>query len=72
MGLRLGALLGWGIVLYAVMFLLWSAFLTYGFVGGIAPRVIALGVLIASAIIAGRSLRAASWHDIVGAHDGRT
>ena len=65
MGFRLGALLGWGIVIYAVMFLLWSAFITYGFVGGFAPRVLALIVLVATTIVAGRSLHVHSWHDIL-------
>ena len=65
MRLKLGALLGWGFVIYAVMFLLWSAFVTYGFVAGWAPRVLALLILIVISIVAGRSLRASSWHDIL-------
>jgi len=65
MRFRIGALFGWGIVIYAVMFLLWSAFVTYGFVEGIAPRILGLVILVALAIIAGRSLKANSWHDII-------
>lgn len=65
MGLKLGLLFGWGIVIYAVMFLLWSAFVTYGFVLGWAPRVIGLLVLIITTVAAGRTLRANSWHDIL-------
>jgi hypothetical protein len=65
MSIRIGALLGWGIVIYAVMFLLWSIFITYGFVDGLAPRIVGLGALIAIGIIAGRSLRAHSWRDIL-------
>ena len=65
MRFRIGALLGWGVVIYAVMFLVWSAFLTYGFVEGIAPRVISFCALITVSVIAGRSLRANSWHDIL-------
>lgn len=63
--MRLGALLGWGIVMYAIVFLLWSAFTIYGFVDGIAPRLAGLFVLIAVALLAGRSLRYSSWKDIL-------
>lgn len=65
MGLKLGALLGWGVAIYAVMFLLWSMFVTYGFVNGIAPRALGFLALVATAIIAGRSLHASSWRDIL-------
>jgi len=65
MGLRLGSLLGWGIAIYAVMFLLWSAFVVYGFVEGAAPRIAGFLVLVATAVIAGKALRAHSWRDIL-------
>lgn len=65
MRLKLGVLVGWSIVIYAVMFLVWSAFVTYGFIAGWVPRVIGLLILIATALIAGRSLRASSWRDIL-------
>ena len=65
MRFRIGVLFGWGIVIYAVMFLVWSAFVTYGFVEGILPRILGLLTLIAVSVIAGRSLRASSWHDIL-------
>ena len=65
MGLKLGALFGWGVVIYAVMFLLWSAFVTYGFMFGWAPRIVGVLVLVTVAILAGRSLRVSSWHDIL-------
>jgi len=58
-------LLGWGIVIYAVMFLLWSLFLTYGFVEGVLPRVVGLFALVVTTFVAGRSLRASSWQDIL-------
>ncbi len=63
--MKYGALFGWGIVIYAVMFLLWSAFVTYGFVSGAAPRLVGLLILIALALLAGRSLGFASWRDIL-------
>src|SRR3989344_5835362 len=65
MGLRIGALLGWGIVIYAIMFLLASVFATYGFVEGITPRILSLVVLIATSVIAGRALKAHTWSDIL-------
>lgn len=65
MRLRLGALLGWGIVIYAVMFLLWSGFVVYGFVGGLLPRTLSLMTLIIISLIAGRSLHARSIADIL-------
>ena len=63
--MRYGLLFGWGVIIYALMFLLWSGFVTYGFVDGIAPRIIGLLVLIAVALIAGLSLRYNSWSDIL-------
>ena len=65
MRFRIGALFGWGIVIYAVMFLLWSVFVTYGFVEGIAPRILGLIVLVILAVLAGRSLKAHVWQDII-------
>src|SRR3990167_3248034 len=34
--MRYRKLLGWGIAIYAVMFLMWSGFVTYGFIEGFA------------------------------------
>jgi len=62
---KYGLLIGWGIVIYAVMFLLWSGFVTYGFVDGFAPRILGLLVLIVTALIAGNSLRFNTWRDIL-------
>lgn len=63
--MKYGVYLGWGIVIYAVMFLLWSGFVTYGFAGNIVSRLLGLAVLITVATIAGRSLRLHAWHDIL-------
>lgn len=63
--MKWGALLGWGIVIYSVMYLAWSGFILYGFVEGILPRVLGLAVLVVVATIAGRSLRAHGWHDVL-------
>lgn len=64
MGLRIGALLGWGLGIYAIMFLIWSAFIVYGFTSGLLPRVVSMAILVILVLIAGRSLRARTWHDI--------
>ena len=65
MGMNVGKLLGWGISIYALVFLLFSAFLTYGFVEGYAPRIIGFLALVVICITAGRSLNAHSWLDIL-------
>lgn len=63
--MKYDALIGWGIIIYAIMFLVWSGFVTYGFVEGIAPRIAGLITLVAIALYAGRSLTLASWKDIL-------
>ena len=63
--MRYGPLLGWGIVVYSLMFLLWTGFLTYGFVGSYLPRIAGLVALVGLGIIAGRSLRVHSWLDVL-------
>src|SRR3989344_3068294 len=63
--MRYGKLLGWGIVIYAVMFLMWSGFVTYGFIEGFAPRVTSLLILIGITIYAGLSLGFHRWPDIL-------
>lgn len=57
--------MGWGIVIYAVMYLLATALATYGFFEGTAPRLISLVTLVGTAVIAGRSLKAHTWSDIL-------
>lgn len=57
--------LSWGVIIYALMYLLWSVFAIYGFTAGYAPRFIGLGALVLLALIAGRSLKFHSWHDIL-------
>lgn len=63
--MKYGLLFGWGIVIYSILFLLWSVFIAYGFVEGAFPILIALFTLIVLAIIAGRSLHLSSWVDIL-------
>lgn len=64
-GMKLGAFVGWGVVIYAVMQLIESGLVTYGFFGGFLPRVIEFAALLALCVIAGRALRFSSWKDIM-------
>lgn len=52
-------------MIYALMFLLWSGFVTYGFIEGLLPRAAALAALIVIGILAGDSLRLLSWRDVL-------
>ena len=61
---KFAKLFGWGVAIYAVMFLIWSGFITYGFATGLQPKILAFIALIAMALLAGRSLRFSSWRDI--------
>lgn len=63
--MSLSRALGWGIVIYAIMYLVWNGFVLYGFVDGILPRAASLIVLIALSLIAGRSLKRHSAMDIL-------
>ncbi len=62
--MRIGALLGWGVGIYAVVYLAWSAFIIHQ-LDGISVRLFVLGVMVATTIVAGRSLRGTTWHDIL-------
>ena len=63
--MRLGALLGWGIVIYAVVWLAWSLFGVYAWTSGVLPRVAEILVLLIVCVAAGSSLRYRSWKDIL-------
>jgi hypothetical protein len=63
--MKYGALIGWGIGIYAVMFLVWSGFVTYGFVEGVLPRIVSLLTLITVSIVAGRALHLVNWKDVL-------
>ncbi len=63
--MKYGALLGWGIVIYAVMSLLWSGLVIYGMADSLLSLILRLCVLIVVTTIAGRSLRFHSWKDIL-------
>jgi len=57
--------LGWGIVIYAIMYVASNALLIYGVSGGISGIIARLVILIVVALIAGRSLQLMSWKDIL-------
>jgi hypothetical protein len=57
--------LGWGVVIYAIMYLASNMLLVYGVSGGVVGIIARLVFLVAIAIIAGRSLQLASWKDIL-------
>ena len=63
--MKYGKLLGWGIVIYAVMALAWSGFAIYGLTGTLTSRLLQLLVLIIVTTIAARSLKFHSWKDIL-------
>lgn len=65
MGLRITPLLGWGVVIYSVMFLLASALATYGAAEGVIPSVLSIMALVAVCVAAGSSLQARSWLDVI-------
>ena|SRR3989344_782610 len=63
--MKYSSVLGWGIVIYAVMYLTWSGFVLYGFTSGVLPKLLAVLVLIITTAIAARSLRFLSSKDIL-------
>ena len=63
--MRFGTLLGWGLVIYAIAYLEWSAFVVYGLAGTTTPRVCQFLTLVVLALIAGRSLKYHTWKDIL-------
>jgi len=63
--MRFGTLLGWGIVIYAIMSLASSLFVVYGIAGTFIARLLGLLVLILVLTIAGRSLRRQHWIDVL-------
>lgn len=63
--MQIGKLFGWGIVIYAVMYLTVAMLALYGIAPSILARAIALIVLVLLATIAGLSLRRHTMRDIV-------
>ena len=63
--MNLRVLLGWGIAMYAVLYLVWSGLVIHGLSGSILARLIALVTLFVVATIATRSLRLLSERDVL-------
>lgn len=63
--MRFGTLLGWGIVIYAVMMLAYTGFALYGLQGTLTSSLLQLLLLITVTTVAGRSLKFHSWKDII-------
>lgn len=62
--MKLHALLGWGIVIYAVLALVWSGLVLHGISGNILARGIVLAALVVTTALATRMLRLNSERDI--------
>lgn len=57
--------IGWGIVIYAVIYLLWSGLVMYGLATGIASLVVRIACLALVTTIAARSLDFHNWRDLL-------
>lgn len=57
--------LGWGAVIYAVMYLVWSGLVIYGYSLGYVSLIIRLALLFVLTSLAARSLRLFDWKDIL-------
>jgi len=52
---------GWGVAIYAIMFLFWSTIIVYGIADGLVSSIAGLVVLIFLMYRAGRALKAHAW-----------
>ncbi|TSC85965.1 MAG: hypothetical protein G01um10148_873 [Parcubacteria group bacterium Gr01-1014_8] len=59
------SIFGWAVVIYAVMFLLWSGFVIYGVAGAPWAWLLQIGTLVIVTTIAARSLGAVTWQDML-------
>ena len=57
--------IGWGILIYAVMYLVWSGLDIYGLSLGYLSLTVRLIVLFGMTTIAARALRFSTWKDVV-------
>ena len=63
--MHLRALFGWGIAMYATLYLVWSTFVVYGLSANLLAHVGMIITLIALAILATRSLRITTEREIL-------
>lgn len=64
-GVKWGLLVGWGIVIYSVVFLVWSLLVIHGFVEGLLPRIVLACTLAGVLFLAGKNLRFHHWQDVL-------
>lgn len=58
--------LGWGVVIYAIMYLAWSGFVIYGFSLGIVSLIARFSILALITIIAARAMHLSDTKDLIG------
>lgn len=63
--MKYGALFGWGIVIYAILALVSSSLVMYGFMGTLGGNILTLVAFVIVALVAGHALRFHSWKDIL-------
>jgi hypothetical protein len=57
--------LGWGVSIYAIMYLLWSGLVIYGLASGYVSLVVRIAALAVITTIAARTLHVASWKELL-------
>ena len=62
--MHLRPLLGWGIVIYAVLHLVWSGLVSYGLSGNLIGHIVMIATLVTLSVIATRTLRIMSERDV--------
>ncbi|HTR19090.1 MAG TPA: hypothetical protein VMH91_03915 [Candidatus Paceibacterota bacterium] len=63
--MKLGALLGWGVVIYAILSLVWSGMTEYGWTDGVLPFLGEVVTLLVVCMWAGSALKFRSWKDVL-------
>lgn len=63
--MKWGLLLGWGIAIYAVVFLVWSMLVIHGIIEGLLPHIVLDITLVLTLVFATKSLRAHRWYDVL-------
>ncbi len=63
--MKYSSLIGWGVAIYAVMYLVTSGLLLYGLLIGLIPTLLKLATLVFVTALAGRSLNVRVWQDVI-------
>lgn len=64
-GMKYGAVIGWAIVIYAVMFLFCSGMVIHGYAGTTTAWLLQIISLVVVTTIAARSLHLTTWQDMI-------